>query len=122
MKHSETIKAFLDLLEESKARLPALEENLKREEHLTQDLLHSIELGHDYGKRCKDATQLAQNRRDRRVCKDAIEELKIIEDWAEKNRAAINQLKQTLGEMRKKEKYHEKRSYRPRVLREEETE
>lgn len=119
MKYSETIKAFLDLLEEARTRLPALEENLKREEHLTQDLLHSIELGHDYGKRCKDATQLAQNRRDRRVCKDAIEELNILVEYAEKNKAAVNNLKQTLGEMRKKEKYHEKRSYRPRVLKEE---
>lgn len=122
MKYSETIKAFLDLLEEARTRLPALEENLKREEHLTQDLLHSIELGHDYGKRCKDATQLAQNRRDRRVCKDAIEELNILVEYAEKNKTAVNNLKQTLGEMRGVEKYHEKRSYHPRVLREEETE
>ena len=119
MKRSETIKAFLDLLAESEARLPALEADLRREDDLTQDLLHAIELGHDYGKRCKDATQLAQNRRDRRTCKDEIEELGILVEYAEKNKAAVNNLKQNLGEMRKKEKYHEKRSYRPRVLKEE---
>lgn len=119
MKYSETIKAFLDLLEESKARLPALKENLKREEDLSNDLNHMIEFETNYRKRCKYATRLHQNRRDRRVCKDAIEELNILVEYAEKNKAAVNNLKQTLGEMRKKEKYHEKRSYRPRVLKEE---
>lgn len=120
MKRSEIIKAFLDLLAESTARLPALKEDLKREDDLTQDLLHIVELERDYGKRCKVMTRLRQNRKDRRACKDEIEELGILVEYAEKNKAAINNLKQTLGEMRKTEKYHEKRSYRPRVLREEE--
>lgn len=120
MKHSETIKAFLDLLAESTARLPALKEDLKREDDLTQDLLHIVELEKDYGKRCKVMTRLRQNRKDRRACKDEIEELGVLVEYAEKNKAAINNLKQTLGDMRKAEKYHEKRSYRPRVLKEEE--
>lgn len=122
MKHSETIKAFLDLLEESIARLPELKENLKREEDLSNDLNHMIEFETNYRKRCKYATRLHQNRKDRRACKDAIEELKVLDEYAAKNRAAVNNLKQTLGDMRGVEKYHEKRSYHPRVLREEETE
>lgn len=120
MKRSETIKAFLNLLAESTGRLPTLEADLRREDDLSNDLNHMIEFETNYGKRCKYATQLHQNRKNRRTCKDEIEELKVIEKWAEENKAAINQLKQTLGDMRGVEKYHEKRSYHPRVLREEE--
>lgn len=99
MKHSETIKAFLDLLEESTARLPVLKEKQKREEDLSNDLNHMIEFETNYRKRCKYATQLHQNRKDRRACKDAIEELKVLAEYAAKNRAAVNNLKQTLGDM-----------------------
>lgn len=117
-KRSETIKAFLDLLDESTKLLPMMEERLKREDDLTQDLLHAIELGDGYKERNKHATLLAKNRRDRRGCKDAIEELNLLTAWALKNSGAINQLKQVLGELRKVEKHHENRHYNPRVLKE----
>lgn len=118
MKRSETIKAFLDLMDESAKLLPMMEERMKREDDLTQDLLHAMELGDGYKERNKHATLLAQNRRDRRDCKDAIEELDLLMTWALKNSGAVNQLKQVLGELRKVEKYHENRHYRPRVLKE----
>lgn len=118
MKRSETIKAFLDLLDENAKLFPVMEERLKREDDLTQDLLHAIELGDGYKERNKHATLLAKNRRDRRECKDAIEELNLLRAWALKNSGAVNQLKQVLGELRKVEKYHGNRHYNPRVLKE----
>ncbi len=63
----------------------------------------------------------SKNRRARRQCKDTIEELEVLASWLDKNKAAVNQLKQALGEMRKVEKYHENRSYHPRVMGGEET-
>ncbi len=116
MKRSETMKAFLGMVEEGAKLMPMMEERLKRENDLTQDLLHAIELGNNCRERNKLATLLAKNRRARRQCKDAIEELEVLASWLDKNKAAVNQLKQALGEMRKVEKYHENRSYHPRVM------
>lgn len=116
MKRSETIKALLDILDESKNLLPIMEDKLKRENDLTQDLLHAIELDNSYEERCKTATSLKRNRRDRRAYKDAIEEIEVLVEWEARNRGAINELKQTLGKLRKVEKYHQNRSYRPKVL------
>lgn len=122
MKRSETVKAFLGLVEESAKLLPMTEERLKRENDLTQDLLHAIEFERNYRKRCRHVTRLHQNRNERRACKDSIEELVPLVAWADKNKTAVNQLKQALGEIRKVEKYHENRRYRPRVMEEEELE
>lgn len=116
MKRSETIKTFLDFLDESGKLLLIMEERLRRENDLTQDLLHAIEFETNYRERNKHSTKLHQNRNDRRGCKDAIEELEVVVSWIDKNKEAVNQLKQALGKMRKVEKYHENRSYHPRVM------
>ncbi len=116
MKRSETIKTFLDFLDESGKLLLIMEERLRRENDLTQDLLHAIEFETNYRERNKHSTKLHQNRNDRRGCKDAIEELEVVVSWIDKNKEAVNQLKQALGKMRKVEKYHENRNYHPRVM------
>ena len=72
-----------------------------RLEQLTQDYLHSLELdGLNYAERAKVATRLAQCRRDRRECKDAVEILEPL----------------VLGKTRKVEEKMATRRYYPRVL------
>ena len=115
-KYSEIIGDFLGLMQESAKRYHALEKQIKREDQLTQDLLHMIELeGGDYRQRNRMATELRTCRRDRRYYKDLIEELAPIYHYYDANRKTIDRLSKVLGEVKKEEEYHADRAYHPRV-------
>lgn len=89
------------------------------QEKLQTDLIHRIELeASRYSERCKIATQLYKCLLDRRYYKDRLEEraplAALLQDNQYKN--ILNALAQTLGEVRKVERYHENRLYKPRIL------
>ena len=94
------------------------DEKINLSNKATQDMLHKIEFSKDYRERSKAATQLHYIREDRRHYKDIKEETEIIVSYYEENKKAVERLKKMLGEMRKVEKYHENRSYKPRVIKE----
>lgn len=72
----------------------------------------------DYRQRCKIGTQLRQCLLERRVYRNIVEErLPIAEFLAQaQNRTLLARMGKVLGDMRKAERYHQKRSYTPRVL------
>lgn len=119
---SEILKTFLDFIENARSEYDYNLESMKKEERITQDYLHILELdGLNYRERSKIATQLAQNRRDRRHFKDAVQELEPIVEFLEdsKNSAVLNSMSQLLGQLRKVESYHKRRFYIPREIGEE---
>jgi hypothetical protein len=118
---SEYISEFLDFISSVQSSYNDCYEEMKKQEKLTQDYLHSLELGElKYEERNRIATKLATNRKDRRYFKDRVEEYEpIVKFLSEQNNMrVINQLKQVLGEVRKQENYHKDRFYVPRVLKE----
>ena len=116
MNNSKIIEDFLNLITNTKNQRGIAVDELHKEEALTQDLLHELELG-PYKNRAKVSTELANCRKRRREHKDIIEELNPIEDWLDEDGTAraINKLKQCLGEVRKAEKYHSNREYKPKI-------
>lgn len=117
MKTSEPIKQFLDFIRECEPRYTLAYEAVKTEEKRTQDFLHAIEFEPHAEERSKIATKMRASRIERRENKDIVEELEpIIEFMSDRNnKRAMDQLQQLLGKVRKVEKYHENRSYYPRV-------
>ena len=120
-KPSEQITNFLNFLTAAQSHYKFCEEEMYKQERLTQDYLHSLELDDlKCSERSKLATKLAINRKVRRYYKDRVEELDPIVQWASDpaNVKAINQLRQVLGVCRKQENYHKDRTYAPKVLKE----
>jgi hypothetical protein len=120
-KPSEQITNFLNFITAAQSHYKFCKEEQERQEALTQDYLHSLELdGLNCGERSKLATKLATNRKDRRYYKDRVEELEPIVQWVldPANTKAVNQLKQVLGACRKQENYHKDRTYTPKILKE----
>ncbi|MBR6849648.1 MAG: hypothetical protein IKM88_05380 [Lachnospiraceae bacterium] len=116
-KTSDSIKQFLDFIRECEPRYLMALEIVKTEEKRTQDFLHAIEFEPHAEERSKIATKMRASRIERRENKDIVEELEpIIEFMADRtNKKVIDQLSQLLGRVRKVEKYHENRSYYPRI-------
>ena len=107
-KPSEQITNFLNFITTAQSHYKFCDEEMKKQEALTQDYLHSLELdGLNCSERSKLATKLAINRKDRRYYKDRVEELEPIVQWASDpiNIKAVNQLKQILGQVRKQENF-----------------
>ena len=120
-KPSEQISSFLNFVNAAQSYYNFCDEEMHKQEALTQDYLHSLELdGLSCGERSKLATKLVINRKDRRYYKDRVEELEPIVRWASDpvNTKVINQLKQVLGACRKQENYHKDRTYTPKILKE----
>ena len=120
---SEYISEFLNFLSSVESSYNFCLTEMKRQEQLTQDYLHSLELDDlRYDERNKVATKLAMNRKDRRYYKDRVEEyepiIKFLND--QRNKQVVKQLTQVLGEVRRQEQYHNKRFYIPKVLKEKE--
>ena len=118
---SEYITEFLNFLSSVESSYNFCLSEMKKQEQLTQDYLHSLELDNlKYEERNKVATKLAINRKDRRYYKDRVEEYEPIVKFLneQKNKNVVNQLKQVLGECRKAENYHKDRFYIPKVLKE----
>lgn len=120
-KPSEYIAEFLNFVADTQAKYDIYWDAVNKEDKLTQDYLHNLELGNlKCDERSKIATKLAINRQDRRYYKDRVEEFEPIVKFFDDqiNRKALEKLKQVLGETRKQESYHKDRKYMPRVLKE----
>lgn len=117
MKTSEEIKTFLDFIREAESRYNLALDAMKTEDKRTQDFLHAIEFEPHAEERSKIATKIRASRKTRRENKDIVEELEPVIDFmsVQANKKVIDQLTQLLGRIRKVEKYHENRSYHPRV-------
>lgn len=113
---SEYISDFLNFVEQSKKDYTMAVNGEQRQNDLTQDIMHKIELEHlTYGDRAKIVTQLRKVRKDRRGYKDHMELLEPIIKYSEENKRAMELLKQLLGQVRKIETRHENRVYTPRI-------
>lgn len=114
---SEKLKAFLDFVDECINLCGQAYEDMKKEEARTQDLLHAIEFETNVRERSKICTKLHRNRNERRRNKDIVEVTEdIVQFFAEpQHKKTLDQMRQLLGKVRKAEKYHENRTYIPRV-------
>ena len=120
---SEQITNFLNFITAAQSHYKFCDEEMHKHEQLTQDYLHSLELDDlKCSERSKIATKLAVNRKDRRYYKDRVEELEpIIMFFSDQqNKKMLDKLQQVLGQVRKQENYHKDRTYRPKILKENE--
>lgn len=111
------IKEFLDFVKQCQEDYSTAMEGLKLEEKRQCDLEHMIEFEESYKERCKIGTRLHKCRKARRAYKDTVEVTeKVVKFFQEpQHKKTLDQMTQLLGEVRKKEKYHENRTYIPRV-------
>lgn len=116
-KVSEQIEGFLDFVDgcqelNSVARCGAIEEEKRQ-----QDLLHAIEFENEPEKWLAIAERLHWNRVDRRKYKDQFEVTEGVVEFAKnpQNKKVLDSARQLLGKVRKIEKYHETRTYIPRI-------
>ena len=115
---------FLNLIAEAQRDYQWNYDEVNRLDRLTQDYLHQLELdGLDYRGRAKVATQIKDCRQLRRASKDTVEVLEPLMEFinSDKGKNLLNLLRETLGKTRRAEQYMETRSYRRRVLQEDET-
>ena len=122
-KLSKRISELIKEIEQAKVDYAFSEEELTRCEQLTQDYLHKLELeGPGYHECARIARDISQCRLDRRNAKDTITRYQPVVDFldTEKGKAALGQLQQLLGALRKAEKQTCDRVYTPRVLTEQE--
>lgn len=116
---SDTISAFLKLMDDAQKDYTYNSEQVDRMNKLTQDYLHSLELdGLDYKGRARIATQLTKTRQARRNHKDMVEVLEPIVMFldTDKGKTLLNFMREVLGKTRKVENYLAHRTYIPRVL------
>ena len=112
------IEQFLDLCASCKPAHDFSLEIVTRCEKITSDYLHALELGNfTYGERARMSTAERKNRIERRAAKDIVELNEALRKWLDlpETKAALNMLKQTLGEVRKIERYHANRTYVKKV-------
>lgn len=123
MNNSEVVSAFVKLMTNAEKQYMAAKNAMKTEDDLTQDYLHGLELcDFSLEESSKIMLDLQENRRDRRYYKDILEELEPLVSFLSdaNNRKAMKALERALGDVRKTEKYHECRTYHPKVNRMEE--
>lgn len=115
---------FLNLITEAQRDYQWNYDEVNRLDRLTQVYLHQLELdGLDYRGRAKVATQIKDCRQLRRASKDTVEVLEPLMEFinSDKGKNLLNLLRETLGKTRRVEKYMETRSYRRKVLQDDET-
>lgn len=115
-KLSESISKFISILNDAKTRLPALKEELETVEKQQQDILHAIE-NSEYDDGRKLCSMLKKVRKHRRQIKD---DIAIYEPICEltstlATKGAISIIEQSLGAIRKQERYLENRFYTNRT-------
>lgn len=117
------ISEFCRVITEAQHDYEWNKDEVNRLDKLTQDYLHKLELEKlSYGERAKIATQLAKCRQLRRESKDTAEILEPLITFMESDRGKnmFNVLRDALGKTRKVEERMENRTYRYRVLEEDE--
>lgn len=117
METSEKIKEFLDFVDDCRTLNEMARNGISEEEKRQQDLLHAIEFESNGRKRSPIDTKLHKCRLSRRRYKDIFEETDDIVQFFKdpSNKRTLEQLRQLLGKVRKVERYHENRTYIPRV-------
>ena len=116
---SEVICNFTSFIDEIKNSYDYIQGEIKNMDKLTQDYLHKLELEQStYKDRSKIATKLKECRIKRRKYKDTIDIIESIYQWSVKNENAktINQLKESLGMVRKQESLKPNRIYTYKIL------
>ena len=129
LKASKKLSDFLSFYDDAVKTYRYCYEKVNECDKLKCDLLHKIELGlyEDRNAEKRLQTQLKYCLKDRRYYKDRVEELEPFVSLflsKEKDRevivkscnTAINQLKNSLGNIRTAENYHASRTYKPRIL------
>ena len=129
MNISKKLESFLSFYDEAVNAYKYCYEKVNECEKLECDIKHKLELGQyeDNNAEKRLYTQLKYCLRDRRYYKDRVEELepfvilfiskdKDKETIVRQCSATINQLRQSLGNVRKAENYHAERTYKPRIL------
>ena len=116
-KHSQTIADFIKYVDDAKNAYRVAEAAFHEQEKIECDITHRMELGCIYKERCKLATQLTACLRERRYYKDIMNQTAPIVEWTKdgKCNAALNQLKNALGKVRKEESYMETSTYKPKT-------
>lgn len=120
---SENISGFCKMVDQAKQDYEWNHSEVNRLDYLTQDYLHKLELdGLSYAERAKVATQLARCRQLRRASKDTVEILQPLIEFleTEKGKQLLNLMREILGKTRKVEERMENRTYRNKVLEEDE--
>lgn len=113
---SKGLESFLAFLRETTERHRMAEADRAEAGAATQDLLHALELGDDKAPgRARLGLKIREVRRQRRTAKDIAEQTRPVVDWVEQNRTVIKGLERLLGDVRKRERRSEGRSYAPRT-------
>lgn len=115
---SEQLTNFLNFIDACISRYKYAFDNVGQEDKRLQDLLHEIEFAPNKAERNKIATKLQRSRRIRRENKDEVKLYEKIAKFFEdkRNKDALNQLRQLLGQQRKEEEYiFSDRTYKPRI-------
>lgn len=117
MNGSEELRTFLRFVNECQALNEMARKEISREAKREQDLLHAIEFEPKAKERSKLCTKLHRCRQERRKYKDIFEETDdIVQFFNEKeHKKTLNQMQQLIGKVRKREEYHENRTYIPRL-------
>lgn len=129
LKVGKRLEDFLSFYDEAIKVYNFCYEKVNECEKLECDLKHKLELGNytDANEEKRILTQLKYCLRDRRYYKDRVEELgpfvllfigkdKEKEQYIRAAASTLNQMKQSLGAVRKMEDYHKTRTYKPRIL------
>lgn len=116
-KVSEQIKSFLDFIDECRELNSMAYSGVGEEDKRHQDLTHAIEFEDDPEKIARIGMRIHQNRVERRAYKDIYEVTLPVVEFVQdpKNKKTMDAVRQLLGEVRKKERYHENRVYIPRI-------
>lgn len=116
---SQTISDFCNMVTEVRSDYEWNKAEISRLDKLTQDYLHTLELGElNYSERAKIATQLSKCRQERRASKDTVEILEPFMEFVEsdKGKQTMNLMREALGKTRKVGRHMENRTYRYKVL------
>lgn len=118
-KFSSYISDFCKMITNAKQDYEWNCQEMGRLEKQTQDYLHALELEDlDYRGRARIATQLAMCRKLRRASKDTTELLRPLIEFinSDKGKQTMNLMKEILGRTRKVEDYMQTRTYRYKIV------
>jgi hypothetical protein len=112
--YSIEIERFIKFIKQCQSDYKFHYENVGKRDKDKGDLEHQLELG-SAKERGKTTTKIVKVLKERRTSKDMVELTEPIAKFADENKKTIDQLTQVLGQIRKVEKYHGDRSYKPRI-------
>lgn len=123
MKESEKLSNFLADARSIKSQYEFSNNKINEMDQLQCDLLHKLEFkAKTAAERNKVSTALKKCRLERRKYKETAELSKELAEFIDLNQPLVKRLEKILGNMRKIEENQDKRSYKPRVLTDEEWE